>query len=112
MRADALPHPVELVVFDGAVNQGAEWMVPQLQRLVGTAMDGVVGPITAAAARACDPHWLAEQLCWVRLNRYIGTCREWERDGKPRPWKFMDGWRARLVRLREAAGLATRGLAA
>jgi len=51
VRAWALPHGVDLVVFDFGVNAGVGTSAYQLQAAVGAEQDGIIGPITALAAR-------------------------------------------------------------
>lgn len=50
VKADHLPDAVRFDVFDGAVNSGVQQSVKWLQRAVGAADDGVIGPKTIAAA--------------------------------------------------------------
>lgn len=49
---DSLPYPVAFQVFDGAVNSGIGQAVRWLQRAVGVADDGKLGPITLNAVSA------------------------------------------------------------
>jgi len=46
---DALPYPVAFQIFDAAVNSGVGQAVRWLQRAVGAADDGKLGPITLDA---------------------------------------------------------------
>ncbi len=50
LRCDELPPAIAVLVFDAAVNNGCHAAAVLLQRAVGTAPDGVVGPATIAAA--------------------------------------------------------------
>lgn len=63
IRGDELPAPIAIEVFDGQVHHGdaAKFM---LQRALRVAADGVIGPITIAAAQAAD-------VCVVRA-RFLG----------------------------------------
>lgn len=54
-RCDDLPIGVDYLVFDFAVNAGVGRSVKTLQKVVGTAQDGVIGPKTLAAV-ADAPH--------------------------------------------------------
>lgn len=65
-RCDELPASMRLPVFDCAVNQGVRKAVLILQKLVGVAQDGHMGPKTIAAAREYGSelrhHYLAERI--------------------------------------------------
>lgn len=52
VSADALPPALALCVFDFAVNAGPVRAARFVQRLVGAAQDGVIGPRTLEAVRA------------------------------------------------------------
>jgi lysozyme family protein len=54
VRADALPGGLDYAVFDLAVNSGPDRAARLLQRALGVAQDGRIGPHTLAAA-AADP---------------------------------------------------------
>jgi lysozyme family protein len=51
-RCDDLPAGVDYAVFDFAVNSGPARAVRYLQRAVGVADDGQIGPVTLAAVKA------------------------------------------------------------
>ncbi len=50
VRGWALWPGLDLMLFDAAVNTGVGVATKQLQRLVGVAADGALGPVTALAA--------------------------------------------------------------
>lgn len=50
-RCGELPRGVDFLVFDAAVNQGQTAAIQLLQKCAGTAVDGVMGPKTLAAAK-------------------------------------------------------------
>lgn len=52
---DMLPAGVDAMIFDEDVNAGDGGSAKILQRIVGTAADGVIGPITLAATLKMDP---------------------------------------------------------
>jgi lysozyme family protein len=52
VRGDDLPSGVDYAVFDAAVNSGPAQAAKWLQRAVGVADDGKIGPATLAAVRA------------------------------------------------------------
>lgn len=49
VKGDSLPPGVSYVVFDGTVNSGVGQSVKWLQRALGIAADGIVGPQTLNA---------------------------------------------------------------
>lgn len=50
MKCGELPTGLDLLVFDFGVNAGPSRAIKFLQKMVGTAEDGVIGPATIAAA--------------------------------------------------------------
>lgn len=88
VRADLLPDGLDYAVFDYAVNSGPARAARDLQRVLGVAVDGIIGPVTLRAIKAArDAHGLIKLLC-------------------DRRWKFMQslstfstfgvGWRRRV----------------
>lgn len=67
---DRMPWPLCLFVFDMAVNQGQPTARVMLQRSLGVAPDGVIGPVTLAAANKMDDEALA-LLLTARAFRYM-----------------------------------------
>jgi len=82
---DQLPAPVDLAVFDAAVNVGPGRSVKWLQRVVGATEDGIIGPGTLAAIARMAPPLNALELTAIRRAYY-------ERIGGP----FLNGWLNRL----------------
>ncbi|KAF0227838.1 MAG: hypothetical protein FD175_2544 [Beijerinckiaceae bacterium] len=68
VRADDLPAGLDLAVFDFAVNSGPLRAIRMLQRVLGVVVDGLIGPITLTAARACPVAETITQLCNARLD--------------------------------------------
>ena len=54
VRAEELPPGLDLAVFDLAVHSGPLRAVRMLQAVLGVEADGIVGPVTLAAARRAD----------------------------------------------------------
>jgi len=54
IQGSRLPSPLALLMFDSAINQGATKAVEFLQSALRVKRDGVLGPITIAAARNAD----------------------------------------------------------
>ena len=67
---DQMPWPLCLFVFDMAVNQGQPVAKVMLQRTLGVAPDGDIGPVTLAAAAKMDDEQLA-LLMTARAFRYM-----------------------------------------
>lgn len=66
---DQMSWPLCLFVFDMAVNQGQPVAKTMLQRTLGVTPDGVIGPVTLAAANGIDDEHLA-LLMTARAFRY------------------------------------------
>ncbi len=84
----------DCVVFDFGVNSGPSRAVKYAQMVVGTARDGVLGPVTLAAINGMDSNKFIDDLCDMRLGflHHLGT------------WKtFGRGWTARVADLRAFA---------
>lgn len=89
VRADELPWPLSLFVFDAAVNHGVDPAVRMLQRAVGVPVDGRLGPKTLSRTRAMGGEAAALFMA-QRCLRYTGT-RNFDKNGY--------GWFARLFRV-------------
>jgi len=85
-----LPAPVDLAVFDAAVNVGPGRSAKWLQRAVGVDADGILGPGTLAAVAVPDPKALASAVVELRMQYY-------ETLGGP----FLQGWLNRARALEE-----------
>jgi lysozyme family protein len=72
------------------VNSGVRQAVRWLQRAVGVADDGVIGPVTLAAVRERDPQALAANMLGQRL-RFMTDLSTWQTFGK--------GWARRVADL-------------
>lgn len=99
VRGDDLSWPVNLILFDCAVNQGLSTAILLLQRcaLLGV-VDGKFGPQTLAAARAMAAADLASALLRARMQRYWAapaTLRE----------RFGLGWACRLLDVALTGGI-------
>lgn len=82
---DQLPYSVAFQIFDAAVNSGVGQAVRWLQRSVGTADDGRIGPVTLSAVTAIDPLKLvlrfnAERLMFMtNLSTWVSFGKGWAR---------------------------------
>lgn len=92
-KCDSLPTGWDLAVFDAAVNLGAGWAVPALQRTVGVKSDGSVGPITIAAVTKASRD---------DLERYLQAREAHYRALNPKlVRRYLTGWLNRVADLRE-----------
>ncbi len=81
----------DCVVLDFGVNSGPSRAIKYAQMVVGTARDGVLGPVTLAAINGMDSNKFIDDLCDLRLGflRHLGTWGD-----------FGRGWAARIADLR------------
>ena len=101
VRGDQLPRPVDLVVFDAAVNHGPRQAILFLQRAVGADDDGAIGPQTINAVLADDKAGLSKSVALA----IIGQRREFykrlaAKDATQQ--RFLKGWNNRLDHLEKA----------
>jgi len=93
VRGDDLLGEVRYYVFDAAVSSGVRQSILWLQRALGVAADGVLGPVTLAAAQAANPDKLKARLLSQRL-RFMAGLSNWP--------SFSRGWSRRIADLLEA----------
>lgn len=88
-RCGELPPHMALCVLDAAFHGGPA--IRWLQQAVGAKIDGVIGPKTIAAARACqDKPQAVRDMLAARQMRFV-TLAEWQRYGL--------GWTRRVLAL-------------
>lgn len=85
---DDLPYVLAFQVFDGAVNSGVGQSVRWLQRALGVADDGNLGPVTMAAVKAADPLKTAVRYNARRLQ-FMRRLTNWR--------TFGSGWAGRIA---------------
>jgi lysozyme family protein len=95
VSGDALPWPLACLVFDCAVNQGAQTSKLLLQTSLGVSVDGVIGNKTMAAVAAMKA-WDVAHFMTVRVKRYMQS---------PNFARYGDGWMNRLFEVSLAAGV-------
>jgi lysozyme family protein len=88
IRADEMPEPVAVAVFDMAVNAGVRTAIRLLQRVVRVTDDGIIGPVTLAAVNSAEPHEIALRYAAERIS-YYAALRGWDRYGR--------GWTRRVI---------------
>ena len=93
-RCDDLPRGVDFAVFDLAINSGVGRASKLLQRSVGVAADGAIGPATLAAVADANPRELATKICELRLA-FLQALPTWETFGK--------GWGRRVKETEKTA---------
>lgn len=99
-HCDVAAAPLDLALFDSAVNSGPTQAARWLQHALGVTADGRIGPQTLTALRLCDPREVAVLV--------IDQREAFDRDlAKHRPTlaKFLRGWLHRLDGLRVACDL-------
>ncbi len=94
VRADLLPAGVDLAVFDFAVNSGPAQAAKVLQRALGVAPDGDIGPQTLAALAKADAGLIISAVSDKRL-RFLRSLKTWG--------AFGTGWLRRVTVIKEAA---------
>lgn len=94
VRGAELRWPLNLLVFDAAVNCGIRMAVKLLQGSMGIAADGIFGPATLRAANSGSLVERCAQYCDARADYY--------RSLKTFP-KYGNGWLLRLYRVLAAA---------
>ena len=93
VRADELPAGIRYVVFDAAVNSGPRQAIVWLQRAVGAADDGVLGPKTLASLGSLSADGVRMRYMAQRL-RFMTGLPTWPAFGR--------GWARRIADLLES----------
>lgn len=88
LQLDALPDAIRLDMFDTAVNSGVNTAVKLLQRACKVNDDGIIGPVTLAAANRINADVLDKRLSGHRLM-YICSLDTFPTFGK--------GWTRRIA---------------
>ena len=98
IRGDQLPAALALVLFDFAVNHGARGAAVILQRIIGAAQDGAVGPATLATVNTYVARIGLAELVQVYSDARSAFYRR--SDGFS---TFGKGWLARVARIEAQA---------
>lgn len=88
-QCDELPYPLDVMLFDTAVNHGVTKAIKILQESLGVVADGVMGQKTRAAARTAK-NSIYTVFMINRLYAYT-SAKSWP--------TFKEGWKNRLVAL-------------
>jgi lysozyme family protein len=92
---DKLPQGLAFDVFDAAVNSGPVQAAKWLQAAVGTAQDGVIGPVTLAAVGRLPGAALQARMAGKRLE-FMASLPTWPTFGR--------GWARRIAGNLQAVG--------
>lgn len=122
VKADSLPHPLDLIVFDMAVNHGPNTAVKLLQESLNSILksgpslvvDGIIGPKTLTAVKDVvsmdhnmwlQPNSLVRYLCIDVLMNRVEFYTSIITNNKSQE-RFFKGWIVnRVVKLKQHAGL-------
>lgn len=88
LKCDQLPAVVSFQLLDGAVNSGITQASRWVQRAVGVADDGNIGPMTIAALLAADKNDIAFKFLAARLD-FMTRLKNWPVAGA--------GWARRIA---------------
>lgn len=94
VMGDELRPGVDLVAMDPAVNSGVRRGVQWLQRAVGVAEDGRMGPVTVRAANDGPSVDVIKRACAIRMG-FLRGLRTWSTFGR--------GWSRRVARVEAVA---------
>lgn len=96
MNCDSLPPGVDYAIFDYGVNSGIGRAPKVLQRILGVAVDGAIGPATVAAISTDKAPVIAliNQICDERLH-FLQGLSTWGNFGR--------GWTTRVAGVRKDA---------
>jgi lysozyme family protein len=87
-KCDEMPDKLAAEVFDAAVNSGIAQASRWLQRSLGVADDGIIGPVTLSAARACAVDATVARFLGWRLA-FMADLSTWPSFGR--------GWARRVA---------------
>ena len=120
VQADSLPHPLDLIMFDSAVNHGPNAAVKLLQKSLNAllpytelAVDGIIGPLTLRAVNdyvglgivpGMYPNSNIRYLCIDVLMNRVELYLSIVLNNKSQE-KFLKGWLNRVFKLKSQAGL-------
>jgi len=95
---DGFPKGIDYQYFDMAVNAGPYRAAVLLQRALGVADDGRIGPVTRLAVKEADPKKLIGKYSFQKAQFYRGLVKS-----NPTQKRFIKGWINRLLRVEKAA---------
>lgn len=98
-KCDQMPAPLDYVHFDGCVNHGQKQAAKFLQRALGVADDGVIGPKTLAAVRQDDAAGNIGTVCSNIIDQREDFYHKLVTND-PTQKVFLKGWLNRIVEVR------------
>lgn len=103
-HAAQCPPPLDLLVFECAIESGPVWAVRTLQQALRIRRDGIFGPKVRERLRDCDPGSVALDFLGFREEFFLDLARR-----APGCAEVAEHRRTRLSRIRKAlAGIAAR----
>lgn len=99
-RCSYMPEPLDLLMFDAAVNHGAGRAIRLLQRALGAEVDGVIGRKTMNALHEDVVAYGIEDVCRRCLDERAGFYDMIIRNDTSQS-RFANGWMNRVEHLRE-----------
>lgn len=94
IKGDDLPDGVDYAAYDLAVNSGVGRAAKYLQQIAGVPADGVIGPKSLEAIKACPAEEAVDALCDMRLE-FLQRLPTWGTFGK--------GWGRRVEDVKATA---------
>ena len=94
IKGDQLPDGVDYAAYDLAVNSGVGRAAKYLQQIAGVPADGLIGPQSIEAIKACPAGEVVDALCDMRLD-FLKRLPTWSTFGK--------GWERRVVEVKQKA---------
>lgn len=106
VKADLLPEPLALLVFDTAVNMGTKIAVQILQRVLDVEDDGTLGPQTLLAVRSYKyQDELLARYNALRVMSYVDLSQR-----RPYYKDYLWGWLCRVQRVAAEAAIWSKSL--
>lgn len=99
VEADLVQEPIDLLLFDAAVQHGPKAAIRMAQRAAKVTDDGVLGPVTRRALRAMGSGSVEEMLA-QRVRWYLDSAtKRGKRMGMKHATAFNLGWGRRIAAL-------------
>lgn len=94
IKGDDLPDGLDYAAYDLAVNSGTGRSSKYLQQIAGVPADGIIGPKSLEAIKACPADEAVDALCDMRLD-FLQKLPTWGTFGK--------GWERRVDEVKATA---------